>query len=295
MQAEMSDNRWDPAHGVRARVAFFGPEPLRLFGCTHTGVGASTTGVVVCPPLHAELMTNYRNEVILADALAARGVAVQRFQYRGTGNSDGESREVTFGGMLHDAIVAAARLREVSGAGEVIFLGTRFGALIAAAAARLENAPVALWEPVVDAATYFREVFRAQLIYDLKRRGSGRISREALVDDLRRYGRVDILGYSVGQAFYESSIHRTLQEPDDRLRRILLVQFSMAGTLRHHYTELRRHWVKQGAQVDAHVVSEAPTWGFFSEQWEPQENRPQVRRLVSLTADWVVEPQSVYS
>jgi hypothetical protein len=290
----MSNHRLDPVRGVRAQVAFFGPQQAKLFGCAHTGNGTPHRGLVICPPLHAELMTNYRNEVILGDALASSGVAVQRFQYRGTGNSDGDPKDMTFDSMLEDALAAAAWLRQVSGAGEVAFLGTRFGALIAAAAARHEGAPLALWEPVTDAATYFREAFRARLVYELRRGGGGRFSRETLVEDLRRHGWIDIMGYPVGQALYEGSMHRTLGAAGDRFNRVLLIQLSSPGaTLRVRYVELQRAWSERGAQVETHVVPDTPTWWFFTERWEPQESRPAVRRLVSLTTDWMVDPRGV--
>lgn len=52
--------------------------------------------VVVCPPTLAAFPSNYGREVAAARALAARGYAVQRIHYRGTGNSDGDATEVAF-------------------------------------------------------------------------------------------------------------------------------------------------------------------------------------------------------
>src|SRR6185295_6117614 len=93
-----------------------------------------------------------------------------RFHYRGNGNSDGDEAAVTFDSLVADARDAANALKAWTGVREVTFLGTRFGGLIAAAAARLEGArDVVLWEPVLEARGYFREANRARLVQSASR------------------------------------------------------------------------------------------------------------------------------
>ena len=90
----------------------------------------------------------------------------------------------------------------------VALLGTRFAALVAAAAAReLAAAPVVLWEPVTDPARYFREGLRARSVHHLRRGSSGSDDPEA---ELAAQGFVDILGIPVGRELYETSADRGL-------------------------------------------------------------------------------------
>ncbi|MGQ0669868.1 MAG: alpha/beta hydrolase, partial [Actinomycetota bacterium] len=136
--------------GIRETASFFGSASERLFGVMHTPPAAPSGGVVVCSPLYAEFARNYRREVLLGRALAERGIAVQRFHYRGSGHSDGQPGAMTFASMLGDAAVAAERLVGETGVRRVAFVATRWAALVAAAAAARYDSPLSLWQPSVD-------------------------------------------------------------------------------------------------------------------------------------------------
>src|SRR4030095_10291544 len=118
--------------------------------------GASA-GVLICPALHSDFERAYRMDVLLSRALSAHGYAVHRFHYRGHGNSEGVASEVTFETMREDALAAAQRLRRVAKVEPRAFVGTRWGALVAASAAsEHDGAPLVLWEPTMQAARYLR-------------------------------------------------------------------------------------------------------------------------------------------
>src|SRR3712207_4346225 len=93
--------RVEGAH--RDVIEFFGSPGEQMLATTHMPLGTPLGGVVICSSLRAEFETNYRREILLGRALADRGIAVHRFQYRGTGNSDGDARDVTFESMQLDA------------------------------------------------------------------------------------------------------------------------------------------------------------------------------------------------
>lgn len=248
-------------------------------------------GVVICSSVHAEFLRNYRREVLLARALCARGVAVQRFQYRGEGNSEGTPDEVTFDRLCEDASAAGAHLRRRSGVSRLIFAGTRLGGLVAGACARAEGSPVALWEPVLDSGRYFREAFRARMIRDLKEGtdGSVRPSVEALVGELRSAGSVDILGYRIHQPFYETSTGRELAtEIGAEPRPILLVQLGKTSELRADHAGVVAAWEAAGFPVETRVVVEDEAWWYVGEDWEAEEARPGTASLLETTCDWLV-------
>ncbi len=283
-------SRVDGQTGVREEAEFFGPTDLKMLGCTYVPAERPRGAVVICSPLLAESVRNYRREVILARALAARGFAVQRFHYRGSGNSDGDGRDATFGTMLTDALSAGERVIAKTGVDDLAFMGTRWGGLIAGvAAARFGRASLVLWEPVIDAGRYFREVFRSRFIHNLKDGGLSTPSGDALVGELRQSGSVDILGWSVHRAVYESALGRTLEaELGDDPRPLLLLQIGQGQDLRPEFASLVDRWNRKGFSVQTHVVSEQPDWWFVGDRWLPDEARASSEELARITVDWVV-------
>lgn len=137
---------------------------------THLPAGAARGAVVVCSPLFLEGSENARAELLLAEALVALGFAVQRFDYRGCGNSFGDPQEMTLATAGQDCLLAAARLREHAGTDVLGLVGTRWGALVAAgASAPLGARAVALWEAKADGRAYVDELARTRAFYDLWR------------------------------------------------------------------------------------------------------------------------------
>ncbi|MGH2731650.1 MAG: alpha/beta fold hydrolase, partial [Actinomycetota bacterium] len=207
-----SASRVDRATGIREEVGFFGSGDQRMFGCAYQPLNLPPGGaVVICPSLHAEVIANYRREVLVARALAARGFAVQRFQFRGTGHSDGESSELTFETMRRDTMDAARHLLAAVGLEAPAFVGTRWGGTVAAAvAAGFPGAPLALWEPIVMPARWFRETGRAERIRGLAGESASAAGERGVIERLRDGEMVDILGYPIDPALYASSADRSL-------------------------------------------------------------------------------------
>lgn len=280
----------DPASGVCEVPSFFGPVGDRLFGVCHRPPGTVHATVVICSPLHAEVARNYRREVVLARALASRGVAVQRFHYRGAGNSDGEADEMSFASMQADARLAAELVREETGVSELAFLGVRVGGLVAAsAAAEARAVALALWEPVVEPSRWFREVFRARLIGELKQVGAPRPSRAELLDELRRQGRVDVLGYVIGRALHDSLDGRHLESEVGTVPLpVLLVEMTRAPRLRDEYAAVVDRWCDARFPVETHVLSYQEAWWFAGTAYDAESRHEMATRLVDVTADWLV-------
>ena len=137
-----------------------------VFSVTVLPLGVPRAGVVICPSLYEDSMRNSRREVLLARRLAALGVAVGRFYYRGTGYSMGVNNDLAWPGILEDANDAWARLRARVG-DDVPFglMSARFGSLVAAAlASRQPKCPIALWEPVTRGHAYVRDLARMERV-----------------------------------------------------------------------------------------------------------------------------------
>ncbi len=160
--------------------------------------GEPGTGVVMLAPLADERKSSLRPMVEIARALAAVGLASVRIDYRGTGDSGGDSRNVSLESMTADVVAAAGWLRDELGCREVALVGLRLGAAVAVLAAEDARAhALVLVEPVVKGASYMREIRRQQSVRRLLTRGAGRPAPDA-------DGPFDLDGMALDRAFVES-------------------------------------------------------------------------------------------
>ena len=129
-----------------------------LFAVLHEPEGAVRAAVLLLAPGLDEKRAAHGALARLARALAAAGCAALRFDYRGTGDSSGESAEVTLGSMEADAAAAAGFLRGRSGGAALVLLGFRLGASLALRLApTLSVARVAAVAPIVSGAVWLRQ------------------------------------------------------------------------------------------------------------------------------------------
>lgn len=136
--------------------------PIVFNGCLgwlHHGSG--DRGVVLCSPIGHEAVATHRAWRQLAESLALRGLHVLRFDYHGTGDSEGHDGDAARLAVWQDNIESAASLlRKVCNVQSITLVGLRFGASLALLAAeRIANVEaLALLAPVVSGRTYLREL-----------------------------------------------------------------------------------------------------------------------------------------
>lgn len=280
--------RSDKRRGITEELEFFGPARSKLFGSLHAPLDRPRGGLVVCCPQHAEFLKNYRREVDLARSLAERGIAVQRFHYRGTGNSEGDAEDATFDSMCEDAMLAAERLVDKTGVTNLAFLGTRWGGLTAAATAarHFDGVPLALWEPVTDPRRNLTQIYRAALIPELKE-GGVRALEEPPLQQLERNGSLDILGYSIYWSQYEKAVQQSLDGLlGDKPRPILIVQISRRDELRREYGRLQAKLENSGFSITNRIVTGDETWWFAS---EPSQMAVVSNGLIDVTTRWLLD------
>ncbi len=252
----------DADSGVREESCFLESSRGAIFGVTY--VPPQPRGaVLICSPILGEFLVNYRREVVLARSLARAGVAVQRFHYLGTGHSSGDEGALTLESMIEDAGTALKRLRERVQTGSVGFLGTRWGALIAAScAAGTKGAPLVFWQPVVQAERFAREAIRARVMRRLRKHQGTKTSEQAEVAELLDKGWLDVLGYRLDRRLYASGLGRSLQELlTDATGPALVLDFGRRAEPALEYRRLAEEMRARGLELAArNVPDEAPVW-----------------------------------
>jgi hypothetical protein len=236
---------------------FFGPAGAQMLGVTHLPAGKARAGLVVCSSVRAEFETNYRREILLGRTLAAAGIAVQRFQYRGTGNSDGDTSAVTLDTMKADARSATEHFRSTTGVEDIAFMGTKLSGVVAASLASAHGgAPLVLWEPVQNGARHFKQLFRVRKMWSLSDDDDA-ASGPSAMEEFTRDGSIDIVGYPIDKNLYDGFVAASLTETSaDALQRVLIVQ--LGGRDRHG--SLAAALSDTGATVERAIVDETESW-----------------------------------
>jgi hypothetical protein len=276
--------------GTATWVHFFGDGDGTRFAAMHLPSEPPTAAVVVCSPVYAEMPRNYRREVLLGRELARRGLATLRFHYRGAGNSSGRSEVFGLDTMRADVTCAIRQARRLVGAVPVALVGTRVGAVVAAEAAS-ENGgcPTALWDPVVDAERYFREVFRARLMTELKQGTTGGQTTADLVEELRRTGWVEVAGYPITRELYEGvSSSPLVRSVGPGTGPLLVVEMNRQDRTSKAVGAALSEWRGRGVTVASVVVEHLEAWWFGAGGRDGAvEARVAGEAVVPVTADFL--------
>lgn len=127
-----------------------------------------SAAVLLCNPFGEEAARAHRIYRVLATQLERSGFHVLRFDYGGTGDSMGESEDVTVASWIADVGTAAEQLLATSGARKLVAVGLRFGGTLAALATSrrgLRLRHLVMWDPVVDGGAYLRELAQLHRSY----------------------------------------------------------------------------------------------------------------------------------
>ncbi len=274
--------RTDAKLGLTEEARFF---EGGLFGVSYKPAARAAGAGVICPAILSEYDHTYSIDVSVARALAARGIAVHRFHYRGSGHSDGEPTEMTFETMLQDALAAPARFSAEVGVEEPVILGVRFGALVAAAVADGDS-PLVLWEPALSGRSYFREAWRADMMFQINE-GAKPATRDAFPALLERDNQVDVLGYPICRALYDSALDRTLVgEAGNGERRILVLRGGPPASARANLDQAVEELRGRGCEANVEVLGDALVLWFQGPEMR-RNAKPQVAELIVRTVDWI--------
>ena len=279
--------RVDHSAGIVEEAEFFGTGVARIFGIRYKPASSEPlAGVVMCDPILAQFRAHYRIGTLTARAMAARGLVVQRFHYRGMGNSDGDISDLDLASMTQDAQEAAARLVDQAGPVPVAYLGVNVGAYPAAVASRPAK-PLILDSPPPNGRQYFRNALRAHSVYKLRHDSSEMLTADALSQELREPSAdVSLLGCRLSLGLYESLAGTSLiEEIGDSPRPTLLLALGQSGVLRPEGERTRAELVERGFPVEVEIREKVdPFW--YVENSAP-EDQPDAAETATRIADWL--------
>jgi len=141
----------------------FGPAGRELFGlfqapCVSDALAQS---VLICNPFGQEYVRCHRLIKVIADRLVRAGFHVLRFDFFATGDSAGNDGDGDLMQWGHDIQSAHEEVSTLSGNASTSWIGLRLGGSIAAMASQRVDVPprrLVLWDPIVDGASYIKEL-----------------------------------------------------------------------------------------------------------------------------------------
>ena len=149
----MTVGAWEPF--------WLGTGEQRLYAALHRSKAASPRlGLVLAPPLLHEQPRSRRLLTELATAFSEAGVPCLRFDYYGTGDSDGGGEQLEFASMRRDLQHAAEALKVAGGVERIGVLAVRGAALPVFSWIREGGMAelLVLWEPIVDGQGWLAEL-----------------------------------------------------------------------------------------------------------------------------------------
>jgi alpha-beta hydrolase superfamily lysophospholipase len=151
-----------------AEPLYFGAAPQPMFGWYHAAEANPRGAVVLCPPLGLDGTRAHWSYRHLAERLARAGLAVLRFDWRGTGDSAGDDHDPDrVATWVEDLHLAVDELERRSGAATVTLVGLRAGATLAGhvAAQRDDVGALVLWMPAQTGAAWVAEMAKLHKLY----------------------------------------------------------------------------------------------------------------------------------
>jgi pimeloyl-ACP methyl ester carboxylesterase len=304
---------------------FFENEGLHVYAVLHMPDGGDDaavprTGVVLCDPLLDfdlyEVPWSIRMIAAYARELARTGYPALRFDFRGTGQSDGEFEHLTLSTCVSDLQRAVDVLVERTGVEEIVLIGWRLGATIAmrvgAHDGRVQR--LGLWDPVPDPHGSLQGVFRrarASLLAMGRTPGAGPAGGHTPAPDAHppqpgplegdapggNWGslqpdqeRLDAGGYVIGPGFREE-LKAWDSSADVRAfhGQVLILQlirgWSGTGGLRRNLRDLADAYRAAGAEVQL-----AEAMDVHPAEWFKQ---PDYSRVLAETSAWLNQDAAV--
>lgn len=212
-----------------------------LFGILYISEKPLDVGIVFLHPIGPERNTCDTVPVNIARSLAAQGIVCLRFDYTGTGDSEGEFKDITKRTLLTDVESAITTIKTVEGVKSVGLFGLRFGGMLASfyaeqADSNLEQ--LILCSPVVDFSDYINKALMMSITSQAVMFGKVIADRETIMKNLvegletvhEGFNLSNLDGFPLSQGLLLSFTgHNLINEVGSYKHRCLVIDLSIPG------------------------------------------------------------------
>ena len=274
----------DPETGTREVLSYVPGDGGPLYVARSEPADPTGAEVVVAPSFMMEFQRNYRRDVLIARALASRGVAVTRLSYRGQGHSGGETSDLGLSQAIRDVEAVIAR---AVGDGPLTVLGTRLGGIVGAAAGAGRAERLIVNDPIARGADWVRELSRADRVQAMQNPDG---DQATLAERLERDGMADVLGFAVYPALVAEAEDRDLVDVlPETVSDALLVQFGRPDKISGRLAKLAGALDGRGVETTVAAVSEEEGWWASrrADYFVSERVRPLTTELVPIITDWM--------
>ncbi len=168
---------------------YFGDVDKPLLGIHHQPRSEQyqDTSIVICNPIGFEYGRAHSFIRQLAIKLSEQGYHVLRFDYYATGDSSGDSEEISVQQCQEDIALACDEIKTTSATRKVTVIGFRFGAMLAALVAQnYKFNHLIMWDAVFDGDVYLQDLIHMHrdMLHDPNRFDLDFVSSDENTNDL---------------------------------------------------------------------------------------------------------------
>jgi len=206
---------------------------------------------IYCHPLFDERKCAHRFSYEIAKIFEKNNLQLERFDYRGTGESEGAFCDITMDSLRGD-------LETIINGDSVCLIGTRFGATVAFDCCCQNGSAVhalILIEPVVNGQSYAEYLFRKQHLKDMM---TGNGSESAGKNNF-----FNLEGYKTNSKFIEQIKEIQLVETAEKIKSgtiVHIVHISVSSRINSEYNLLAERLKKSGIPASAEVFRLPVFW-----------------------------------
>jgi len=233
-----------------------------LYGAMFTAENPSAL-LLCCHPLFEEKKSSHRMLVELARNLADKGICTLLLDYRGCGDSSGETGDFTPDDWVADMQEGIKVLRERFGELPLHLLGIRFGASLAWQVAA-ENGSVKkliLIDPILKGEDYLQELLQQKLFREMMTFKESRSSREEILKEMESGNTIDLDGVAVTGKLYHgikaADASETSLAPETQ---VCLIQISSRKSLSPEFAAFMELQQSRKIAITGEYFYQVPFW-----------------------------------